>query len=112
MRVHQLAPIVAVLVATTAFAQSPVVENGKLETHAVTRGLTRQSASITERLAQAAWIGYAVKIPVGDRGDGCWSADRGYARRPLTTLKLEGPDELYVLYRIADRMVDRIKIAS
>jgi hypothetical protein len=33
---------VGLLVSTAAFAQTPIVENGKLETHAVTRGLARE----------------------------------------------------------------------
>jgi hypothetical protein len=112
MRARQIATVVGVLVSTAAFAQTPTVENGTLETHAVTRGLAREVASIVERLTQPAWIGYAVKVPAGDSSDGCWSGDGGFTRRRLTTLKLEGPEELYVLYRIADRNVDRIKIAS
>jgi hypothetical protein len=112
MRARHVATVVGVLVSTAAFAQTPAVENGKLETHVVTRGLAGEIPTLAERLTQPAWIGYAVKVPAGDSSDGCWSGDGGFTRRRLTTLKLEGPNELFVLYRIADRRVEKIRIAS
>ena len=105
--------IVAVLVASGALAQPPVVTNGTLETRTATQGLAREVAAIGERSTAPVWIGYAVKIPVRDSQDsGCWSGDSRFVSRPLTTLKLEGPDELFVLYRVTNKQVERIKIAS
>ena len=104
------AVIVGVLASTSAFAQTPDVINGTLETHAVTRGLAREAAGITERLSQPAWIGYTVKTQARDSG-GCWS-DGSSSARPLKSVKLEGSAELFVLFRVAERRVERIKIAS
>ncbi|HEY1308017.1 MAG TPA: HEAT repeat domain-containing protein [Vicinamibacterales bacterium] len=111
MRLRTLALIVGVLTSASAFAQTPDVINGALETHAVTRGLAREVAAITEKLSQPAWIGYAVKTQ-GRDSDGCWSGDGPYVSRPLKSVKLEGSDGLFVLFRIAERQVERIKIAS
>lgn len=110
MRLLVHAVIVGVLVSTSTFAQTPDVISGSLETHAVARGLSREIASITERLSQPAWIGYAVKAQARDSG-GCWS-DGPYTSRPLKSVKLEGSDGLFVLFRVAERQVERIKIAS
>src|SRR4029079_8510040 len=62
-------------------------------------------------IAQPAWIGYAVKTRTRDSEDGCWS-DGINRRRSRAAVKLEGSDELYVLYRLDERRVERIKIAS
>jgi len=112
MRTRLLVCTAAVLTSTAAFAQTPTVVNGSLATHASTRGLSRELAALIGTVGQPAWIGYMVKTRARDSGDGCWSGDGRSTARPLQPLKLEGSDELYVLYRIAERRVDRIKIAS
>jgi len=111
MRLRTLALIVGVLASASAFAQTPDVIGGSLETHAVSRGLGREVAAITEKLSQPAWIGYAVKTQARD-SDGCWSGDGRSVSRPLKSVKLEGSDGLFVLLRVAERQVERIKIAS
>lgn len=100
------------LLSTAALAQTPVVTNGTLETRTVTRGLAREVAALGERSTAPAWIGYAVKVPARDTDEGCWSGDNRFVSRPLTTLKLEGQNELFILYRVANKEVERIKIAS
>jgi hypothetical protein len=102
---------IAVLVTTSALAQTPDVINGTLQTHAVTRGLAREVSSLLGSIAQPAWIGYAMKTRSNDSDNGCWS-DGVNRRRSSRPLKLEGSDELYVLYRVDQRQVDRIKFAS
>lgn len=60
----------------------------------------------------ATWVGYAVPVSRRDRESGCW-ADNDLTRPArVGPLKLEGPDALVVLYRVADRSVKRIRIAS
>jgi HEAT repeat protein len=102
----------AVLISTGALAQTPVVTNGTLETRTVTRGLAREVTAIGERATAPVWVGYAVTVPSRDSDESCWSGDNRFVSRPLTTLKLEGPKELFVLYRVANTQVERIKIAS
>jgi hypothetical protein len=111
MKAHVLVAAASLLLSSAAWAQTPDVISGSLETHAVTRGLAREVAAITEKLAQPAWIGYAVKTQSRDSG-GCWSGDGPFASRPLKSVKLEGSDGLFVLLRVAARQVERIKIAS
>jgi HEAT repeats len=111
MRVGVVVAAIGVLVATSAFAQTPDVINGTLQTHASTRGLSREVSMLIGSIAQPAWIGYVVKTRPRDGEDGCWS-DGINRRRARTAVKLEGSDELYVMYRVDAKRVDRIKIAS
>jgi hypothetical protein len=106
-----VATVGALFWTTTAFAQTPDVINGTLQTHASTRGLAREVATLVATITQPAWMGYAVKTRPHDSQDGCWS-DGINRRRARTPLKLEGTDELYVLFRVDQRQVDRIKFAS
>ena len=112
MRAFSIVMVVTALTATGALAQTPVVTNGTLETGTATRGLTREVAAIAERSTAPSWVGYAVTVPARDTQEGCWSGDNRFVSRPLTTLKLEGPNELFVLYRVANKQVERITIAS
>jgi hypothetical protein len=110
---HLALLIAAVLVTSAAAAaQTPSVVNGTLEAHAIAGSLEREFDTITKRVTGPAWIGYAVPVPARGRDSGCWSSDGPYAARPIGPLKLEGPDSLFVLYRIADRRIDRIRLAS
>jgi len=111
MRVSVVVAAIAILLATSAFAQTPDVINGTLQTHASTRGLSREVSTLIGSIAQPAWIGYAVKTRPHDGQDGCWS-DGTNRRRSGTPLKLEGTDELYVLFRVDQRQVGRITFAS
>lgn len=112
MRARSTLILLSLLMSAPAFAQTPNVISGTLETHAVTRGLAKEFAAIAETLSQPAWIGYSVKTQARDSMNGCWSGDGPFASRPLTSVKLEGADGLFVLFRVADRRVERIKIAS
>jgi HEAT repeats len=96
---------------TSVFAQTPEVINGTLQTHASTRGLAREVSTLITTIMQPGWIGYSVKTRAHDSGDGCWS-DGIDRRRARGALKLEGVDELYVLFRVDQRQVDKIKFAS
>ena len=111
MRVAVVVMAIAILVTTSAFAQTPEVVNGTLQTQPSTRGLAREVSALITSIAQPGWIGYSVKARPHDSGDGCWS-DGINRRRAGGTLKLEGVDELYVLFRIDQRQVDKIKFAS
>ena len=83
MRLLSIVTVAVVLTSSGALAQTPAVTNGTLETRTVARGLAREVEAIAERSTSPAWIGYAVKVPVRDTQDGCWSADRGFVSRPL-----------------------------
>lgn len=98
--------------AAPAGAQTPAVVNGTVESRAATQPVAREIAAIMSRASGPAWIGYAVSVNRGDRETGCWSSDAFSGRTRVGPLKLEGSDSIYILYRIADRGVQRIRIAS
>jgi HEAT repeat protein len=108
--------IAIVLLATAAtasavLAQTPSVENGTLEVRAIGGALDRELDGLVASTTNPLWVGYAVATnPRGD--DGCWSSRDGFPVRRVGPVKLEGNDTLYVLYRIADHRVDRIRFSS
>jgi hypothetical protein len=114
-----LSALSILVAANTAAAQTPSVENGALDARALTGPLDRELDALVARATDPMWVGYAV--PTNPRGgdNGCWSSRDGFVRRvgPLDsaqarTVKLEGSDTLYVLYRLADHRVDRIQLSS
>ena len=107
-----LAVVGVIIAAAPAAAQTPTVVNGTLETRALTGSLARELEGLVSSTTTPMWIGYSVKTtPRGDDG-GCWSSgDQGAVRR-VGPVRLEGSDTLHVLYRVADRRVDRIRFAS
>jgi hypothetical protein len=108
----RLSLVLAILTAAPALAQTPTLSNGTLTTHANTRGLTREFAALRDSAVGPAWIGYAVKTQQRDSWNECWSTDGGRSRIPRTMVALEGPDDLFLLFRVAERRVERITFAS
>ena len=106
MRAGVVVLAIGALLSTSAFAQTPDVINGTLQTHASTRGLAREVSALMTTIAQPAWMGYAVKTRPHDSGDGCWTD--GVNRRSRTPVKLEGSDEVIILYRLDEKRVDRV----
>ena len=92
-------------------AQTPSVVNGTLDVRPLTGALDRELDSLIARTTDPMWVGYAVATNPRGGDNGCWSSRDGFARR-VGPVKLEGSDTLYVLYRIADRRVDRIQFSS
>ena len=101
-----------VLAAAPAGAQTPDVVNGTLESRAATQPVAREIATITSRTSGPAWIGYAVPLNRDDRETGCWASDGFSGRARVGPVKLEGAESIFVLYRIADRSVQKVRIAS
>jgi hypothetical protein len=114
-------------------ASVPRIENAKVETRAVAGTLASNLAE-AQKNAAAAWVGYAVKVVPGERticcgnyndsgAEGCgrceleterdhWSGARGKTGGNNEPVKLEGDDELLVLFRLQDHRVTRIRLAS
>jgi len=103
--------VACALAAAPAFAQTPTVTQGTLESRVVTQPVGREIAAIASSTTEPMWVGYSVPVNRRDQDGGCW-ADSDVTRRRVGPLKLEGSDTLFVLYRIADRTVQRIRIAS
>jgi len=104
--------VACALAAAPAFAQTPAVVNGTLESRAATQPVGREIAAIGSSTSAPVWVGYSVPVNGRDGGGGCWSDGDVTGRTRVGPLKLEGTDTLFVLYRIADRTVQRIRIAS
>jgi HEAT repeats len=103
--------VACALAATPAFAQTPAVGNGTLESRAATQPVGREIAAIVSNTSAPVWVGYSVPVNRRDGDAGCWSDGVVTGRTQVGPLKLEGGDTLFVLYRIADRAVQRIRIA-
>jgi hypothetical protein len=108
--IHRGLLLVCTLAAAPAFAQTPAVVNGTLDSRAATQPVGREITALMSRGSGRAWVGYAVPINRRDGQDGCWTS--GDSRTRVGPLKLEGSDTIFVLYRVADGAIDRIRIAS
>lgn len=112
-------------------AQQPRLTNAKVETRTVTSGLDREFRAIMSSENGAAWIGYAVRAVPGDHQMCCYSSFedgagnrccRGCAlegsRGGVTAANAPGPISLesagyiFVLFRIEQHAVDRIRTFS
>jgi HEAT repeat protein len=117
--------------ASTSVAQaadSPRIENAKLETRAVGASLEATMREIAGTADKAEWVGYHVDEVAGERGvccdnhwnDGncgtCWlEKENGGASGTTHTdgsVKLEGVRQLIVLYRLEAKQVVKIRVAS
>lgn len=115
---------VAWLFAGSAVAQAPRVQNARLETRAVAGGLAATFQAIVNAQSAPAWVGYSVPIIPGDRQMCCWNDNvRGCFLEPRAenrtlvisgnqTVKLEGPTELVVLYRVENRRAGKVRSLS
>jgi hypothetical protein len=116
--------IFASVIAASACAQQPHVQNARMETRAAAGGLDATLRAIVNAQSSAAWLGYAVPIIPGDRQMCCWnnsvrgcflepgSNDRTVVVTNNQTIKLEGPTELVVLYRVENRQIGKVRSFS
>src|SRR5579863_5815558 len=122
------------LAAAGLWAQQPRLSNAKVETRAVPAGLEREFQSIIGASSGPAWIGWAVRAVPGDHQMCCYSSfDDGSGNRccrgcglegtrtsatGATAASLPGPipleasGQIFVLLRIEQHSVDRIRTFS
>jgi len=130
----------AVALATVAAAQQPHIQNGNITTQPAGSPFAESFRTLVSSTAEVTWIAYAV--PVIDRErvmccfdsgtssvngvnlSGCCdlcrlenSSGTSISTRPEPTtragvIKLEGSDRMIVLFRVAERVVDRIRVFS
>jgi HEAT repeats len=110
---------------------APHIENARMETRSVAGTLAATMATLEENAAKPIWVGYGVRMVDGERTICCGNYDsRGQncGKCQLETdgdhwtnsgnakdsgaVKLEGGEELIVLFRMQDRHVTRVKVAS
>ncbi|MGE0462555.1 MAG: HEAT repeat domain-containing protein [Vicinamibacterales bacterium] len=102
--------VMAAALASSAAAQPAMLTNAQVRVEAANGNLARVFDARVAAGAEPAWIGYEVPIVEGDRFLCDWN---GSGSRPTpTSVKLEGPDALYVLYRVDGRAVARIRMFS
>jgi hypothetical protein len=124
-----LAIALLTLSSASASAQPPMLTNGTVQARAVTGGLDREFKALVAQTGEPAWIGYEVPIVSGDHqmcdywSDGAQirmgRLERGGPAGTQTTaagtprpVKLEGPTMFYVLYRVEQKRLDRVRIFS
>lgn len=113
--------IAIALAAGSALAQQPRVENARFETRPVSGGLEATLRAILSAQTAPAWIGYTQPMIPGDRQMCCWNSDQRAcflephtgSQAPSTsanqTVKLEGPTQVVVLYRIENHQVEKVR---
>lgn len=134
MRTHPISAIAAIAALATAgaaSAQAPRLANAQLTTRSAAAGLQREVNAIVGAQTAPAWIGYAIPIVEGDRSMCCgvyysngrtWREPCGLEGRrsdPLhtvtsgdTTVKLEGPTTAFVLLRVENRAIGKVRSFS
>lgn len=113
---------VAVVGWAAAWAQQPHVENARIETRAVSGGVESTFRGILSAQSTPAWIGYSVPIVAGEHQMCCWNnnvmcgcsleprnGDETSTRSSNQTVKLEGPRELVVLFRVESHRTGKIR---
>ena len=117
-----------ITVLAQAGAEMPRIENAKLETRALGASLAATFHEIAEKAEKPEWVGYSVEEVAGEhnaccgnyRDDGgCGTCrlenDHGGSNGSMYTsgtVKLEGSQQLVVLYRLEAKQVMRIRVAS
>jgi HEAT repeats len=117
-----------ITVMAQAGTEMPRIENAKLETPAVGASLAATFREILEKTEKSQWVGYSVDEVTGEHNMCCgnYRDDGGCGTCRLEndhsgtngstytngTVKLEGSQQLVVLYRLEARQVMRIRVAS
>lgn len=113
----------AALAALTAAAQQPRLVNAKIETRSAAGGLESAFRAIVDNQSAPAWIGYAVPMIPGERNMCCYGGqyccggcglESGTvgSQAPAVAaalVRLEPPGQFFVLFRIEQRKVDKIR---
>ena len=112
------------LVLPLGASDQPRVANAKMQTRSAAAGLEKEFRALVAGQSEPAWIGYAAPMVAGrhqmccSSGDsmGCCGAcrlegDTGVTLQTDThgTVKLEGPALLFVLFRVEQKKVEKIR---
>src|SRR5206468_6110939 len=115
------AGITCILSLNTLFGQQPRTENARVQIRSASAGLEREFRALVNAQGEPAWIGYAMPIIPGEHNmccnysQGCCAGCQLEGRKTgnITTqsspIKLEGPRQLFVLFRVEQKRVDKIR---
>src|SRR5437867_5023222 len=123
IRQASLAGITCILSLSTLFGQQPRTENARIQIRSASAGLEREFRALVNAQDEPAWIGYAMPIIPGEHNMCCYSSQGCCAGCQLEgrkgdsistqssgTVKLEGPRQFFVLFRIEQRRVDKVRM--
>ena len=112
LRVRGSALMVALLGGVRAAAQTPRLSNGRLENHTLSAGLAKDLPALAATLTEPTWIGYAQPLIDGDH-EMCdyWNDGDRYSRS-TDPIRLEPADFFFVLFRVEDKQITRIRTYS
>ncbi len=124
--------LLLVLCVATVSAQEPRLTNAKAQPRSAAAGLEREFRGIVATQESPAWIGYSVPI-LGEHHMCCWNSVDSYRNsggccggcrlegsNEVTynnsddnrSVKLEGPQNMLVLFRVAGKSVEKIRTFS
>jgi hypothetical protein len=133
LKIMLAALVVLAIMPAVKAADQPQIKNAQLETRAATGGLESAMRGIESAQAAPAWVGYEVPMIPSRSGMhrtmccGNWDGNGNcgpcnlesdknrYENENNTTsmsggtVKLEGPDSLFVLLRVADHKIGRVR---
>src|SRR3954453_6119923 len=131
---------IALTLATALAAQQPHIQNGTLTNQPAGAPFAQSFRSLVSATTEVTWIGYSVPVIDGERVMCCFDSGTlfgngtnvsgccGLCRLENSSgtsistrsepppragvIKLEGSDRMIVLFRVAERTVDRIRVFS
>jgi len=131
MKISRLVPaFLCLLISSRAMSKPIRLENAKLETRPAPQGLEKTFQAIVAAQAQPAWVGYAVPLVPGRHDMCCYQSSGGSewaycgchlegdsgqalsAPSGAPPIRLEGPTQLLVLFRVEQKRVERIRTFS
>ena len=110
-------PLVAVLLiaftgwAAPTVAQQAPITNGQLAVQPAGAPFVRAFTSLVASEPDVAWIGYTIAT-THDRLDRDCYGNTDLTPKHSGTVKLEGSDRMIVMFRVAEKRIDRIRVFS
>jgi len=97
--------------ASSAKAQTPRLSNGRIESHATTN-IAKDLPALAATLGEPMWIGYAQPLVDGNHNMCDYWNDGRMMTQSTDPIHLEPASSFFVLFRIEDRQITRIRSYS
>ena len=98
-------------IALPAGAQTPRLSNGRIEPHTTTN-IARDLPALAATLTEPMWIGYTQPLIDGNHNMCDYWNDGRMITQSTDPIKLEPADYFFVLFRVEDRQITRIRTYS
>lgn len=96
---------------STAAGQTPRLSNGRIESHSTTN-IARDVPALAATLTEPMWIGYAQPLIDGNHNMCDYWNDGRMITQSTDPIKLEPADYFFVLFRVEDKQITRIRTYS